>query len=124
MRLLVDSNAFLWWRNGSPRLSVRAAAEMQRSDNEVCVSTATLWEIAIKRNLGKLQFLENLEAVMIDENFSLLPIGYPHLEAFERLPLHHRDPFDRMIIAQGLTEGLPIITRDRRFPAYGVQVVW
>ena len=124
MRLLLDSNAFLWWRDGSRRLSTRAAEEIRNSDNDIAVSIGTLWEITIKRTLGKLQFLEDFEAVTEAEGFVLLAITYSHLRALERLPLHHRDPFDRLLIAQALAEGIPIATADRRFAAYGVQVVW
>ncbi|HKS88144.1 MAG TPA: type II toxin-antitoxin system VapC family toxin [Stellaceae bacterium] len=124
MRLLLDGNAFLWWREGSRRLSQRAAEEIQDSGSDIVVSIATLWEIAIKRALGKLQFLEDFHEVMRDEGFALLPITYGHLHALEALPQHHRDPFDRLLIAQALAEGIPVATADRRFGAYGVQIVW
>ena len=124
MRLLLDSNAFLWWRDGSPRLSARAATQIREPDNDVLVSIASLWEIAIKRGLGKLTFLEDFEEVMRDEGFLLLPIGYGHLRALEDLPPLHRDPFDRLIVAQALAEGVPIATADRRFATYGAQIVW
>ena len=88
------------------------------------MSIATLWEIAIKRGLGKLRFVEDFQGVMRDETFGLLPISYDHLRASEELSRHHRDPFDRLLIAQALSEGIPIATGDRVFAAYGVQVVW
>jgi PIN domain nuclease of toxin-antitoxin system len=124
VKLLLDSNAFLWWRNGSRRLSTRAAEEIRNPDNNIAVSIATLWEITIKRALGKLQFLEDFEPVMESEGFLPLAVAYHHLRALERLPFHHRDPFDRLLIAQALAEGIPIATSDRRFAAYGVQIVW
>ena len=124
MRLFLDSNAFIWWRNGSRRLSTRAAIEIRDPHNDVVVSVVSLWEIAIKRALGKLQFLEDFEEVVRTEGFSLLPIGYQHLRQLETLPQHHRDPFDRLLIAQAVAEGIPIATADHRFAAYNVQIVW
>jgi PIN domain nuclease of toxin-antitoxin system len=94
------------------------------TNNDTAVSVVTLWEIAIKRGIGKLRFLEDFEAVMTEEAFDLLPISYAHLRALETLPMHHRDPFDRLLIAQALAAGIPIATGDRVFAAYGVQVIW
>ena len=88
------------------------------------MSVVILREIAIKRGIAKLRFLEDFEAVMAEEAFDPLPISYAHLCTLETLPMHHRDPFDRLLIAQGLTEGIPIATGDRRFAPYGVQVIW
>ena len=124
MRLLLDSNALLWWQAGSARLAERAERMIADTDNDTAVSVVTLWEIAIKRGFGKLRFLEDFEAVMAEEAFDPLPISYAHLCTLETLPMHHRDPFDRLLIAQGLTEGIPIATGDRRFAPYGVQVIW
>jgi len=124
VRLLLDSNTFLWWRAGSARLTEHAENMIGDTDNNTTVSVVTLWEIAIKRGIGKLRFFEDFEAVMTEEAFDLLPIGYAHLRILETLPMHHRDPFDRLLIAQALAEGIPIATADRRFAAYGVQVVW
>jgi PIN domain nuclease of toxin-antitoxin system len=124
VRLLLDTQAFLWWREGSARLPMRASDEIRDADNNVVVSSASLWEITIKRGLGKLQFLEDFEQVMVEERFDLLPIAYGHLRALGGLPQHHRDPFDRLLIAQALAEGIPIVTSDRAFAAYGVELVW
>ena len=124
MRLLVDTNAFLWWRDGSPQLPDRASREIRDSDNDIFVSIVSLWEIMIKRALGKLRFLEDFEEVMAEEGFALLSVGYPHLRRLSDLPRHHRDPFDRLLIAQALAERVPIITEDRAFAGYGVQIVW
>ena len=124
MRLLLDSNTFLWWRAGSEKLTERAERMIGDTDNDTAVSVVTLWEIAIKRGIGKLRFLEDFEAVMTEEAFDLLPISYAHLRTLETLPMHHRDPFDRLLIAQALAEGIPIATGDRVFAAYGVQVIW
>lgn len=124
MRLLLDANALLWWRDASPRLSTQARDAIGHGGNEIIVSAATLWEIAIKRSLGKLQFFDDFEEVMREEAFTLLPTALAHLRAFDALPRHHRDPFDRLLIAQALAEGIPIATGDRVFAAYGVQIVW
>ena len=124
MRLLLDANALLWWRNASRRLSRLARDTIGDGGNEIVLSAATLWEITIKRGLGKLQFPDDLEEVMQEEGFSLMPIAYAHLRTFDNLPRHHRDPFDRLVIAQALSEGIPIATADRIFAAYGVQIVW
>jgi PIN domain nuclease of toxin-antitoxin system len=124
VRLLLDSNAFLWWRLESRRLSVRASAVIGEAGNDIIVSVASLWEISIKRDLGKLQFLEDFKTVVREESFALLPITYGHLRILETLPHLHRDPFDRLVIAQALAEGIPIASSDRRFAAYGVQIVW
>jgi PIN domain nuclease of toxin-antitoxin system len=124
VRLLLDTNAFLWWRDGSPRLSTRIQDEIRDPDNDVSVSVVSLWEIAIKRGIGKLKFLEDFQLVMSEEEFSLLPIGYAHLQALEALPLHHRDPFDRLVIAQSIAEDMPVATSDTAFALYDVKTLW
>ena len=124
MRLLLDANALLWWRLASARLSSRAREEIRDGGNEILLSIATLWEIAIKRGLGKLKFDDDFAQVIREEDFAVLPIWLAHLRAFEGLPMHHRDPFDRLLIAQALAEGIPIATGDTRFAAYGVQIIW
>jgi PIN domain nuclease of toxin-antitoxin system len=93
-------------------------------NNDIVVSIASLWEIAIKRGLGKLRFLEDFEDVIVDEEFDLLSITYAHLRVLTDLPQHHRDPFDRLLISQSFAERIPVVTNDRAFAAYGVGVVW
>jgi len=124
VRLLLDTNALLWWRYEPPRLPARASDQIRDPDNDIVISVASLWEIAIKRGLGKLQFLEDFEEVMADEEFDLLAVTYNHLRVLGELPLHHRDPFDRLLISQSLAERIPIITSDRAFAAYSVEIVW
>ena len=92
--------------------------------NDVAVSIVSWWEIAMKRGLGKLRFVEAFEDVMADEGFVLLPISYRHLRALDNLPQAHRDPFDRMLIAQSIAENLPVVTNDRAFAAYGIDIFW
>ena len=124
MRLLLDTNALLWWRTGSSRLPAGVSDQISDPDNNIVVSITSLWEIAIKRGLGKLRFLEDFEEVMADEPFDLLNITYAHLRVLGDLPQHHRDPFDRLLISQSVAERLPIVTNDRAFAAYGVAIVW
>jgi PIN domain nuclease of toxin-antitoxin system len=124
MRLLLDTNALLWWRDESPRLPKPVADEIGNPQNDILVSITSLWEIAIKRALGKLQFHDDFAEVMAEEEFTLLPIGYAHLQALGTLPLHHRDPFDRLLIAQALAENVPVVTNDRLFARYDVKTVW
>ena len=124
MRLLLDTHVLLWWRDDSPRLSARSRAEIGDPSNEVLVSTATLWEIVIKRALGKLSFPDDLEDVIREESFGIIPITFQHLRRVELLPELHRDPFDRMLVAQALTEGTPLVTNDRAVLAYGIPTLW
>ncbi|HTT79327.1 MAG TPA: type II toxin-antitoxin system VapC family toxin [Stellaceae bacterium] len=122
MRLLIDSHALIWWFEGSTYLS--AAANHAIAASDVLVSAAGLLELTIKASSGKLALPAPLETMVVDEGFSVLPIDFNHLRRLETLPRLHRDPFDRMMIAQALAEGIPIATRDRVFAAYGVQIVW
>ena len=124
MRFLLDTNAFLWWRDDSPRLSPRASEEIGDPDNDVYISISSLWEIAIKRKLGKLRFPEPFDQVMAEEGFNLLTVGYLHLDALSDLPLHHRDPFDRLLIAQSIAENVAVVTNDPKFALYDVRVFW
>jgi PIN domain nuclease of toxin-antitoxin system len=107
---------------GATRRGVCLPARVTKS--AISQSVATLWEIAIKRALGKLKFDDDFEQVIHEEDFGLLAISLAHLQASEHLPVHHRNPFDRLLIAQALAEGIPIATSDRVFAAYGVQLIW
>ena len=124
MRLLIDSNAFLWWSEALPRLGTAARQAIGDPTNEVVISIAALWEITIKTSLGKLTVPSDIETMVMSQGFSVLPIGFDHLRRVAELPQIHKDPFDRLIIAQALCAGIPIATADRRFAAYGVQIVW
>jgi PIN domain nuclease of toxin-antitoxin system len=122
-RLLLDTHVFLWWRDDSRKLKTsarRAIAEAQI----VFVSAATAWEAAIKSALGRLQIPDTVEAGVIDSGFEKLPIGFSHAESAARLPPHHADPFDRMLVAQAKAEGLTLVTHDRRLAPYEIEILW
>ena len=122
-RLLLDTHAFIWWREDSPRLGAGARRAITGAAL-VYVSVATAWEAAIKVSVGKLSLPDTIEAGVRDSGFEQLPITFGHAEAVARLPLHHRDPFDRMLVAQCIGERLVLVTRDRHFEPYGVDVIW
>ena len=124
-RLLLDTHAFLWWQEGSsmmPRDVSRRIAEADR----VYVSLATAWELAIKIASGKLRSRESFAEAVEVNRFGLLPITLDHVEALTTLPPpgRHRDPFDRMLVAQAAHEGLTLVTHDRAFRDYAVPVLW
>lgn len=123
-RLLVDTHALLWWLIDDAALSPMAREMLADPANEPLVSIASVWEIAIKRSLGKLTAPNDLPDRIVKEGFSWLPIGPQHAWQVADLPSHHRDPFDRLLVAQALTERLPIVTTDARFNDYGVEVRW
>lgn len=124
MRLLIDSHTFLWWSEAAPALSPTVRDAISDPANEVLISTAALWELIIKASSGKLILPDDIETMVATQRFSVLAITFAHLRRNATLPWHHRDPFDRMMIAQGLAEGIPVATADQRFAAYGVQIVW
>jgi PIN domain nuclease of toxin-antitoxin system len=124
MRLLIDSHAFLLWSETSPALGSAAHEAIADPTNEVLISVAALWELTIKTSSGRLSLPADLETMVASQAFAVLSITFPHLGRLAGLPRLHRDPVDRMIIAQALAEGIPIATGDRVFGAYGVQIVW
>lgn len=125
MRILLDSHALLWWLNGSPRLSAAARAAIAEESNEVLVSAASVWEIAIKIHLGKLPGVPvDLCACIHEQEFKGLPITLQHGQRAAALPARHKDPFDRMLIAQAQAEGIPIVSNEELFDGYGVRRIW
>jgi PIN domain nuclease of toxin-antitoxin system len=128
MKVLVDTHTFLWAFLHDHRLSVKAKQVLRSDKNELVFSLVSLWEIAIKIKTGKLNTIGSSVAYIRDEmnayGMELLPIRYEHILQLESLPHHHSDPFDRLLIAQALTESLPILTGDRAFAGYGVKLVW
>jgi PIN domain nuclease of toxin-antitoxin system len=125
MKLLIDSHTFLWWLADDERLSARARAAIADPRNAVSVSAATIWELEIKRTLGRLDVGEADLVREVGENgFSELPVRSRHAAAAASLPAHHADPFDRMLVAQARDEGLVCVTVDRAFEAYGTATLW
>lgn len=127
MKLLLDTHALLWWLLDDPELPASARRSIGRAD-EVRVSAASIWEVAIKQRLGKLPELalavSELPGLVRDCGFVPLPVDERHAAAVASLPLHHRDPFDHLLIAQAQIERLAIVTRDPQFAAYGVALRW
>jgi PIN domain nuclease of toxin-antitoxin system len=127
MKALLDSHAFLWALSGDTRMSTRAR-EIFEGPSSLSLSIVSIWEILIKVQLGKLGLPRPAASYIFSElvknKIATLPIRLDHLIAYENLPLHHRDPFDRMLIAQGIKEELPIITADRNFQNYSVRTIW
>jgi PIN domain nuclease of toxin-antitoxin system len=123
-RWLLDTHTLLWWLTDDPALSTRARDALADPTHEPLVSAASVWEIAIKRSLGKLTAPDDLPDRIAEHGFGWLPVNAAHAWQVRDLPAHHRDPFDRLIIAQAVVERLPVITIDARFGEYGVQVHW
>ena len=125
MRLLLDTHALLWALEDHPRLGPRARIELGGAGNTLYVSVASAWEMAIKQSLGKLKLSTPVERLMAERvkplGINVLPIEMTHVARVEALPFHHRDPFDRMLAAQCLSEGL---AADASFDAYGVTRFW
>ncbi len=128
MRVLLDTRAFLWWGVDSPKLSARARDIIANPQNNLFLSVASGWEMAIKAGLGKLQTPGGLET-FVSEQLSLnaiqvLPVALRHALHVYHLPQHHRDPFDRLLIAQSQLEQLPLLTSDHVFSSYAAKVLW
>lgn len=123
MKLLLDTHTVLWWLTADARLSPTARAAIARAGANAGVSAASIWEASIKRAAGKLHGPDVLGAV-VAAGLPILRIDEHHAKLAGELPLLHRDPFDRMLVAQARLEGLTLVTHDRRFEPYGGEVVW
>ena len=127
MKIILDTHTFLWFINDSPELS-NSAAELIESDVDLWISIASLWEISIKVNLNKLDLPDDYEKFIPHQiamnNIEILPVNLQHLIVLTKLPLHHRDPFDRLLIAQAISEEVPIISVDKKFDLYEVDRQW
>jgi PIN domain nuclease of toxin-antitoxin system len=126
MNVFLDTHTFLWFIDSPEHLPRRVRILLDDEHTGLVVSIATPWEIAIKRSIGKLTTRHSASEQMLEyeDIVRFLPINAAHLERFEVLPYHHRDPFDRIIIAQALAENLPVVSSDAAFDAYGVERVW
>ena len=128
MKLLLDTHAFLWWLAGDDALSAAASRAIANEDNTVFVSAAFAWEITAKYRLGKLPgvaaIVANLDAAISDQGFSGLAVSVRHGQAAGALPGPHRDPFDRMLIAQAMLDQLILVSNERPFDTYGVARLW
>ena len=124
MRLLIDTPSFLWWMGASPALSGVARAAIADPTNEVLISIASVWELTIKVSTGKLNFPADPETIIRGEGFTVLAISFAHLRQLGTLPLLHKDPFDRILVAQAVVEATPLVTADRQLVRYSVPIVW
>jgi PIN domain nuclease of toxin-antitoxin system len=127
-RLLLDTHAFLWWVGDAPELKSTAKRAIADTRNECYLSVASCWEMAIKIGLGKLRLTKPLERFVTEQlnanRIILLSIDLRHAAKVAKLPFHHRDPFDRLLIAQAMMEQLVIVSADRAFAKYEVKVLW
>jgi PIN domain nuclease of toxin-antitoxin system len=125
VRLLLDTHALLWWLDDDARLSHKARQAIFQPANQVLVSAISGWEISIKQSLGRLDItLETLEEAISLSGFDMLPISLYHGLTAGALPALHRDPFDRMLVAQSQAEGLRVVSCDRQLAAYDVDLLW
>ena len=122
MRCLLDTHALLWARSAPGLLSVDALAVLQSPDNVLYVSIASLWECAIKASIGKLEIPDDFHRIVASD-YEVLGIDVSHVEACAKLPMHHRDPFDRMLVVQARLGGLTLVSRDANIARYDVPIV-
>ena len=123
MNLLLDTHILLWWLDDHPALPEAAKDRIASRENLIFLSAAVVWEIRIKEALGKLDIPPNFQVIVDQQSFEKLPVKVEHAHAVKGLALHHRDPFDRMLIAQAATEGLTIVTQDPVFEKYSVPLL-
>jgi PIN domain nuclease of toxin-antitoxin system len=121
--LLLDTHAFIWWDMGDSRLREVARAAIADAGNRIVVSAASVWEISIKRMIGKFTFRYDTLRALDGSGFEALDITPRHADAAGSLPLHHSDPFDRLLVAQAKLEGLILVTQDRQLTPYGIPIL-
>lgn len=128
MRFLLDTHTFIWYVTDEGKISTLVLELINDENNEILLSTASIWEMAIQQSLGKLSFNLPFEVFIIQQislnNFDLLEIKIDHLTVVASLPLHHRDPFDRLLISQAMVEQLPVLSIDPAFDSYPIQRLW
>ena len=128
MKLLLDSHAFVWMHEEPHKLSVNVVSEILNPANQIFLSVVTAWEIQIKIAIKKFSFSDTLEKVILQEQqtnkIQILPIQLSHALYLENLPLHHKDPFDRLLISQAIVENMTLVSADTKFPKYQVNLLW
>jgi PIN domain nuclease of toxin-antitoxin system len=128
MRVLLDTHAFLWFVLDDPTLSAAAKSTIQDPLNDVLISPASFWEVAIKVSLGKYSLTVPYEEFwrrgINDNNFAVLPIELRHTAILVSLPFHHKDPFDRLMVAQAIAEGIPLVSKDAELDVYTIGRIW
>lgn len=127
MELLLDTHALIWFINGDSQLPDKQVRLIKDLNNKCYVSIASIWEIAIKISLGKLDLnggFDDISRLMKMYEIDLMPLTFEHIQQLLTLDLHHKDPFDRIIISQGIVEKLHIVTKDENFPKYKVKIIW
>ena len=128
MKVLLDTHAFLWLIGDLPKLSAKAKKIFTDSENEILLSVASIWEMGIKVSLGKLDitqpFNKFIPSQLHQNGITQLDIKFRHINEVVNLPFHHRDPFDRLIIAQAIIEDIPILSNDSHFDLYDIERIW
>lgn len=127
MRYLLDTHSVIWYLESSPKLSKHAQTLIEDGSNQCFVSVASLWEMAIKIALDRLELLtefEKMQELLIMNSFEILPIQFEHLKVITQLPFHHHDPFDRILVAQSQVEKLVLISKDEKLQPYKIETLW
>jgi PIN domain nuclease of toxin-antitoxin system len=127
MELLLDTHTFIWYINGDAKLPAKVKKDITNIKNSCFISIASIWEIAIKQANGRLELksgFESITAFLNENEIQILPIAFEHVQELLKLEYHHRDPFDRIIIAQSIVEHLTIATKDEHFENYNVALLW
>lgn len=127
MRLLLDTHTFIWFMNGDDLLPKTIITDIQNTENECFISIASIWEIAIKISLNKLELkssFNHISKILSDNEIEVLPIKFDEIQKLIQLPFHHRDPFDRIIVCQAIHMNLTILSKDEYFKYYDVKLKW
>lgn len=128
MNLLLDTHTFVWWRDDPGKLSTDAFEALSTLENDVFISTVVVWEIQIKLALGKIKLKwplkDSIDVERKANGFRVLPVSLEHSLYIDKLPMVHKDPFDRMLIAQAMVEDMTIVSRDAHFSDYGAKLLW
>lgn len=127
MRFLIDTHIFIWFINGDNQLPSPVLSQIENPQNTCMISIASIWEMGIKYGMGRLELNNDFSAInrfLYDNSIQILPVNFEHIQKLTELPFHHRDPFDRVIIAQAISEQMSIITKDELFSHYSINILW